>query len=78
MNPIKKSVCIKFYLKKFGKVGKYVVWIVDENYIWTNIDEEFTNFGQHYNFKFIPKNELWINDDLAVEERDFVLLRELY
>ncbi|MFH1211726.1 MAG: hypothetical protein V1659_02235 [Candidatus Woesearchaeota archaeon] len=51
----------KPYIKKFGKVSNFTVWIVDGNYIRTNLDEEFTNFGQHFNFAFIPKNEFWID-----------------
>ncbi|MBU0761382.1 MAG: hypothetical protein KJ858_06900, partial [Nanoarchaeota archaeon] len=50
-----------FYLKKIGIRGKFKIWIVDGNYIRTNIDEEFTNYGQFYQFKFIPKNEFWID-----------------
>ena len=42
-------------------IGNFTVWIVDGEYIRTNIGEEFTNCGQHLEFKFIPKNELWID-----------------
>jgi hypothetical protein len=27
------------------------------------MDEEFTNFGQHYRYPYIPKNELWIDQE---------------
>lgn len=51
----------KPYIEKYSKVGKFTVWIVDGPYIRENIDEEFTSYGQHYRFKFIPENELWID-----------------
>src|SRR3989338_6290409 len=51
----------KPYIKKYGVFSGFDVWIVDGNYIRTNIDIEFTNAGQHYRFKYIPKNELWID-----------------
>lgn len=51
----------KPYIKKFGKTAGFAVWVVDGKYIRKNIDEEFMNFGQHYQFKFIPKKEFWID-----------------
>lgn len=51
------------YLKKYKNINGFAVWIVDGTYIRRNIDEEFTNFGQHYKFDFIPKNELWIDKE---------------
>jgi hypothetical protein len=51
----------KPYIKKYGEMSHFIIYIVDGNYIRTNIDEEFTNFGQHYRFKYIPKNEFWID-----------------
>lgn len=51
----------KPYLKKYGKVSNFTVWIVDGNYIRKNVDPEFTNFDQHYHVKYIPKNEFWID-----------------
>ncbi|MFH1608089.1 MAG: hypothetical protein ABIA78_03065 [archaeon] len=57
-----------FYLKKMGDRGKFKIWIVDGNYIRTNMDEEFTNYGQHCRFKFIPKNELWIDKEYGGDD----------
>ncbi|HIG93436.1 MAG: hypothetical protein QT02_C0001G0020 [archaeon GW2011_AR9] len=51
----------KPYIKTFGKVSQFLVKLVDGMYIRSNMDEEFTNFGQHYRFSFIPKNEFWID-----------------
>jgi hypothetical protein len=44
------------YLEKIDERGKLQVWIVDGSYIRGNIDEEFTNFGQHYGFPYVPEN----------------------
>jgi len=64
----------KPYVRKDDKRGDIQVWIVDGGYIRGHVDEEFTNFGQHYRFKFIPQNEFWIdeeaeNDHMLVEHR---------
>lgn len=53
----------KPYLKLCRKIHQFEVWIVDGEFVRDNIDEEFTNFGQHYHFKFIPKNEFWIDKE---------------
>jgi len=63
----------KPYIKKFGEISKFTVWIVDGKFIRKNIDEEFTNFGQHYRFKFIPENEFWIDKEgKEGEERYYI------
>ncbi|MEO8167358.1 MAG: hypothetical protein ABI623_03865, partial [bacterium] len=44
------------YLENAGMRNGMSVWIVDGVYIRSHIDIEFTNYGQHYNFRYIPKN----------------------
>jgi hypothetical protein len=36
-----------------------------------NLDEEFTNFGQHYRFRFIPRHEFWIDRENVPGEEPF-------
>jgi hypothetical protein len=61
------------YLEKVDERGNLQVWVVDGSYIRGHIDEEFTNFGQHYCFPFIPKNELWIDQEAKNDERRFFI-----
>jgi hypothetical protein len=61
------------YIKKFANVFGFKVWIVSGKYIRDNLDEEFTNFGQHYGFKFIPKNEFWIDKERAPGEEKYFI-----
>lgn len=61
----------KPYIEKIANVSKFSVWIVDGEYIRDNIDEEFTNFGQHYRFRFIPENEFWIDHERVHGEEEF-------
>jgi hypothetical protein len=61
------------YLEKVDERGKLQVWIVDGTYIRTHMDEEFTNFGQHYSFPYIPENELWIEKEARDDERPFFI-----
>ncbi|MGA2864785.1 MAG: hypothetical protein ABSF95_09880 [Verrucomicrobiota bacterium] len=61
------------YLQQLDERGSLKVWLVDGSYIRGNIDEEFTNFGQHYRFPYIPENELWIDQERSPDERAFFI-----
>jgi hypothetical protein len=61
------------YLKKVGQRGPISIWIVDGSYVRTHIDEEFTNYGQHYNFKYISKDEFWIDQEASPDEQKFFI-----
>lgn len=61
------------YLKKVGQRGNIVIWIVDGSYVRAHLDEEFTNYGQHYGFKCIPKNEFWLDKEAQDDEREFFI-----
>jgi hypothetical protein len=61
------------YLKKMTERGNLTVWEVDGAYIRGHTDEEFTNFGQHYRFPYIPKNELWIDREADSDEQRFFI-----
>lgn len=49
------------------------VWVVDGEYIRTYVDEEFTNFGQHYRFPFIPENEFWLDRENENNESSYFI-----
>jgi hypothetical protein len=61
------------YIEKVDERGNLQVWIVDGTYIRSHIDEEFTNFGQHYRYSYIPINELWIDREAEHDERAFFI-----
>ena len=61
------------YIEKVDERGNLQVWIVDGAYIRSHIDEEFTNFGQHYRYPYIPVNELWIDREAEHDERQFFI-----
>lgn len=61
------------YLRKDEKRSHIQVWIVDGAYVRGHIDEEFTNFGQHYRYKYIPENEFWIDEEAQHDERIFFI-----
>jgi hypothetical protein len=61
------------YMRKVDTRGDLVVWIVDGCHVRMSMDEEFTNFGQHYRFPFIPENELWIDREKTEDEIVFYM-----
>jgi hypothetical protein len=61
------------YLQRHETRGDYQVWIVDGSYIRGHIDEEFTNFGQHYRYPYIPEKEFWIDQEAEHDERTFFI-----
>ena len=61
------------YIEKVDDRGDLQAWIVDGTYIRTHMDEEFTNFGQHYRFSYIPEKELWIDREAENDERQFFI-----
>jgi hypothetical protein len=61
------------YIQKVEERGKLQIWLVDGVYIRSHIDEEFTNFGQHYSYPYIPLNELWIDHGTKTDEVPFFI-----
>ncbi|MCX6726370.1 MAG: hypothetical protein NTY75_00950 [Candidatus Shapirobacteria bacterium] len=61
------------YLRLVGRRGRIKIYLVDGAYVRTNLDEEFTNFGQHYRFACILKNEFWIDHESSPDERRFFI-----
>ena len=61
-------------LKTFGIIKVYEV---DGEKIRKDLDPNFTNFGQHYDFNYIPKNELWIDRENSTGEKNFFITHML-
>jgi hypothetical protein len=69
MRPHDKNV----YREKIDTIGNISIWRVNGNYIRSNIEVEFTNFGQHYRYPFIPKNEFWLDIESHPRESSFYI-----
>jgi len=61
------------YLKELEKRGEITAWLVDGAYVRGHINEEFTNFGQHYQYHFIPLKEFWIDREAHADEQRFFI-----
>jgi hypothetical protein len=67
------------YVKKLKQYSKndISVWLINGKLVRDNLYIHFTEGGHHYVYKFIPKNEVWIDDSLNPKEYDYVLYHEL-
>ncbi|MCK6462312.1 MAG: hypothetical protein L6Q29_00605 [Candidatus Pacebacteria bacterium] len=61
------------YVKKIEKIRDYNVWLVDGQYVRKVINENFVEYDHHYNHSFVPKRELWIDEETNPEERKFFI-----
>jgi len=66
----------KPYLKKIKTVGKITVWQVDGGHVRQHFNGEFSNFGQHYKYRFIPTNEFWL-DKTEIEGEEMFFINHL-
>lgn len=67
----------KKLLKKYSK-GNLNVWIVDGELVRGLYFIDFTQGGHDKVYKFIPENEIWIDDDVSRKEMKFVILHEIH
>jgi hypothetical protein len=70
---VRPPVSGKPYLTFYGRVEGFDVWFVNGQYVRENFDEEFTNFGQHLKFPFIPAREFWLDEENAPGEARFFI-----
>lgn len=63
----------KPYLRRYGHLSHFNIYIVDGRYIRSHFDEDFTNFGQPFRFPFIPKNEFWIDKESSGDEAKYYI-----
>jgi hypothetical protein len=55
----------------------YHVYLVDGKEIRDNFKTDFTQGGNGYAYRWVPKNEIWIEDGLDESEIPFIILHEL-
>jgi len=58
--------------KPYETRGPVTAFIVDGDLIRKNIDEEFTNFGQHFDKPYVPENEIWLDKEYGKNEYPYL------
>jgi hypothetical protein len=68
----------KIHKKILCSLGRIKVWLISGEAVRSLYFIDFTEGGHDKVYHFVPANEVWIDDDLSTDERDFVLLHELH
>ena len=61
------------YIKKIKNANNYDIWLVNGGYIRKNINENFVEYDHHLNHSFVPKNELWVDNETNPDEWIFFI-----
>lgn len=77
---IKEKLIKRIHKQKlFSKYTKKIkIWKVRGNLVRSLFDLDFNQGGHDLVYPFIPKGEIWIDDDLYKKEIPFVLIHELH
>lgn len=69
----------KVHCRLLGRVkNNLAVWLVNGRLVRSVFDVEFTEGGHHLVYQYVPEKEIWIDDDLIVKERPYVIFHELF
>jgi len=71
-----KKIHKKRLLKNYTNHLK--IWVVRGDLVRSLFDLDFNQGGHGLVYNFIPKNEIWVDDDLYKKETPFVLIHELH
>jgi len=75
---IKRKVKLKnIYRVKIGRKNGIDIWVVDGMNVRREIYADFVYGGNDKRYKFIPKGEVWIDDQVDASEIKFTIAHEL-
>lgn len=80
LNPISvKDTYKNIHVKKLDKYsGNGInVWLINGKLVRDVFYIFFTEGGHHYVYKFVPENEVWVDDSLNPDEYGYVIFHEL-
>lgn len=59
------------------QAGGVKIWIVDGPKVRQHLDGDYVFAGHGYKYDFIPKDEIWLDSAMSVEQAHFALFHEL-
>ena len=74
----KKEIIKAIHKKILKKYKKIRIWIINGELVRSLLYLDYGEGGHDIVYKFIPKNEIWIEDDMPSKERNFIILHELH
>jgi hypothetical protein len=61
------------HIQNIGEYDGLSVWLVDGEKIRKDIDENFVQYDHHARFRFIPSDEIWIDQETNADERNYFI-----
>lgn len=58
--------------------GEVDIWYVEGRMVRGVFDLEFSGGGHDYVYEFVPRGEVWIDNDISASETSYVLFHELH
>jgi hypothetical protein len=75
-----KPVSKKIYISKYGTIDdgidKITVWLVNGEIVRDEFKTDYVEGGNDAVYKWIPKNEIWIEDTMLPEEIPLIIIHE--
>lgn len=65
------------YRRFLRSTGGVKIWIVDGPKVRQHLDGDYVFAGHGYKYDFIPKDEIWLDSAMSVEQAHFALFHEL-
>jgi hypothetical protein len=60
------------------KIDEFDIWIVDGNKIRSEVEIEFCLGGNGFRYSFIPKNEIWIEENISdIDDAEAIIAHEI-
>jgi hypothetical protein len=66
-----------YKIAKLGDVDGVGVWLVDGAKVRSDCYVDFTEGGHDLVYSWIPKDEIWLDDQISPKERPYILAHEL-
>ena len=64
------------YIKKYGQIGDVEVWLVCGEAVRNKYKIDWMEGGHGYVYKFVPNNDIWLENGLHEKELPLILLHE--
>ena len=73
----RKKIVFSNIHKKLLKNGNFKIWLVNGEAVRDEFRIDFAGGGHSKVYRFIPEDEIWIDDDISPNERRFIIIHEL-
>jgi hypothetical protein len=74
----KLKLAKKVHEELIKECGRIKIWLVNGEIVRDLACIDFAGGGHDKVYHFIPKEEIWIDDDIPEDERKFIILREMH